>query len=304
MKLIFHIGYPKTATRWFQERFFPYIRNAKLIDKSDIYKNIIEQNGYSFDPEHARMKFQHAGNQKYLIFSSHELVGTNYHFDLHGYLSKENARRIKELYPDALIIIFIRNQPDIIVSSYIQYIEEGGTYSIKKYLNHKRFNHINRFPLFSYSYFEYHKIIELYKELFGEKNVYVFLYEHFNQDPAKFLKEFCQLFNFQINVETVNISRVNQSYRKMIISLARTINHFTEMKMLNKHYFCNIPGLYVYSKSALQFLNRYRLFGKHPNTQNVLGNKLMSFISNYYKESNRLLKSKHHLSVENFGYPL
>jgi len=303
MNIIFHIGYPKTASRWFQESLFINIKNARIVDKSIIFKSIIKPEGLTFTPETI---FDPCDDNllDHLIFSSHELIGTNYHFGFHGYYMKENAQRIHKIFPDAKIILFIRNQPDIIASAYMQYIEEGGTYSVSKYLDHKRFKHINRFPLFSFSFYEYHHIIEYYQNLFGKSNVYTFLFEDFQKQPEEFVLDFCQTFKFKIESNQIAYAKVNTSYRIITLILARFFNHFTEMKMLNKHYLFHIPYLYNFTKSTFQYLNRFRIFGKISSSRNLLGKRIISFVSDYYKHSNQILRDKHKLPVDQYGYPL
>ena len=48
---------------------------------------------------------------------------------LGGLLSKEVAHRLKESFPDATILVFVRSQPRIIAAAYAQYVKGGGTYS-------------------------------------------------------------------------------------------------------------------------------------------------------------------------------
>ena len=36
MKNIFHIGYHKTASTWFQQRFYPFVENLSNVSRDDI----------------------------------------------------------------------------------------------------------------------------------------------------------------------------------------------------------------------------------------------------------------------------
>ena len=129
---IFHVGYPKTATRWFQESLFPFIKGIQIIDKEDIFEYIIKPDSLSFVPLNALRHFN-LSEKDTALFSSHEFIGTNYHFGFNGYMIKENALRIHQLYPDARIVLFIRNQADIIASSYAQYVKNNGAMTFKRY---------------------------------------------------------------------------------------------------------------------------------------------------------------------------
>jgi len=284
MSILFHIGYPKTGTRWFQERLFPLIKNYKIVSKSDIYKHIIEPDAYTFPNQDIKNLRKFFG-QENLIFSLHELVGTNYQSDIHGLLSKDNAHRIKHLYPDSKIIIFIRNQLDIIESAYGQYIRQGGTYKISKYIKHSRLDKLSKFPLFDLSFYKYHRIIEHYIHHFGGENVYVYLYEDFIDNPEKFVNGFGKRFEIDLDYTKINYEIINPSYRKRIIYLLRFLNHFTEAGILNKHYYFHIPGVYRISRKILSQLNRYRIFGDKYKFGHELDAEAVRTLSEYYQPS-------------------
>ena len=133
MKPIFHIGYPKTATSWLQKNFFPKIENATYISRHETFETFVQPNHFDFDADQIREKYS-LNNKDLKIFSLEGFIGTTHNFGLNGYLTTEHAFRIHRVFPEARIILFIRKQPDIIASSYIQYIKGGGTYSLKKFL--------------------------------------------------------------------------------------------------------------------------------------------------------------------------
>ena len=64
---------------------------------------------------------------------SYERLSGNPHSG--GYDSKEIANRLVQVFPDAKILIVIREQKDIILSTYKQYIIEGGACTVKRYLH-------------------------------------------------------------------------------------------------------------------------------------------------------------------------
>lgn len=303
MDPIFHIGYPKTATRWLQESVFPFIKNARIIPKEDIFKNIINPDGLAFEPEEIKNKFELNDNET-TIFSTHELLGTNYHFGIHGYLIKENALRIKKLFPNSRIIIFIRNQVDIITSAYLQYIVEGGTYCIKKYLNNRRLEGICAYPLFTPSFFEFHRTIGFYKQLFGKERVYVFLFEDLVANPEYFLRNFSKILGLDIDYDKISYEVVNPSIRRLLKYLIQFFNHFTEMKMLNKHYFFHVPWLYEILKVIYKNFNNYKVFGKNMDACEVMNKNTRKKLEQLYTESNSILMEDLDVNIKQYGYSL
>ena len=303
MNIIFHIGYPKTASRWLQERLYPNISNYHLMPSQDIYRYFIGPNALEFDP--SELLKVYGSTQNNLIISNHGFVGTTHNFGLNGYLSKEHARRISSFAPDARIILFIRNQVDIITSSYIQYIKDGGTYSINKYLFHPDYLGISGITNLSFKFFEYHELIDYYKKIFPLGSVHVFLFEDFISDSRSFTKTYCEIFNFKVDLDGIGFDIVNPGYRRCIISMARVSNHFTKLKMVNKHYFFHVPHWWKISKNVFTRLNRYTIFGNYLPAEQILGKKNIKYIREYYKNSNQQLLEKYGLiNIKKFGYPL
>ena len=124
MKNIFHIGYHKTASTWFQNYFYPKVNNYLYVKRDNIrdhfYKGIPQDFPKDCD----------------LIFCDEELSGNIHNGGLSGFLSKDVANKITD-FENPKVVILIRNQYDIIVSSYLQYIKKGGNYSLDAYLYHQ-----------------------------------------------------------------------------------------------------------------------------------------------------------------------
>ncbi|UCH15518.1 MAG: hypothetical protein JSV22_06025, partial [Bacteroidales bacterium] len=135
---IIHIGYPKTATSWLQKEFFPRASNLTVANRKHIFRKIIEPYDFiiNYDEIRAWINKNYSGK---VLFSDHGFTGTNHSFGIRNYLIRENAYRLNKIFPEAKIIIFIRNQPDIIASTYLQYLKAGGTYPVSKFLRSKRF---------------------------------------------------------------------------------------------------------------------------------------------------------------------
>ena len=93
------------------------------------------------------------------------------------------AKRIKNKFPYAKILIVIREQTSWLLSNYFQYLSAGGTHNLKKYLNTK---YDGKRPGFAPNHIEYHRLIKDYQSKFGSKNVLVLPYEIFDSDKVIF----------------------------------------------------------------------------------------------------------------------
>jgi hypothetical protein len=303
MNHIFHIGYPKTASIWLQYNFFPYIKNATYVDPKKTFDTFITPNPFDFDPQTLQAEYQDESN--HLIFSNHAFIGTNYNFGLNGFLTHVYANRIKTVFSDAKVIVFIRNQTDIIASAYLQYIKEGGTYGIRKYLYHNNFPNITGYTLFSLKHFEYNKVLGHYAELFGRENIFPILYEAFATDPVNVLNQLCDQLDIEFEPGEIDFSRRNVALRRGLLPLARFSNHFSAKNMLNKYYLVHIPGKHEVVKKVLNRMNRFALFGPHLEARHILKQPLEEEIKDHYRSHNRELKELFpDLALESFNYPL
>ena len=104
-KTIFHIGFHKTGTTWFQNYYYPFVTNASYINAINTKDIFVDKN--AFDTNYENLKLIDDSNT--LIFCHEELSGNIHTGGMNAYVTKGIANRIKSIYPDAKIIIFIRN---------------------------------------------------------------------------------------------------------------------------------------------------------------------------------------------------
>jgi hypothetical protein len=307
MKPIIHIGFPKTATTWFQHEFFPNVNNTNFIKRETLSEKIVKPNTFEFDKNSVSDFFKNSSTKQLLICDEMLVGGMDAGFG-NGAFIKEIGSRLKSTFPDAKIIIFIRNQPSMVASAYYQYIRAGGNYSINKFLNRRGmfFNFLKELSLFSLDFFKFDQTISFYKELYGNENVDVYLYEDFKANQQVFLSNFKQKYNLEIDLKTLNFDKKrNERYRIGILNLARFSNCFTSSNTLLKYYIFNIPKFYFISNTIYSKLNKYSIFGKQPSDEKLLGKSNLEMIKNYYKKSNQNLIEKHGLDdIKKYDYPL
>ena len=286
MRNIFHIGYHKTASTWFQKRFYPKVLNTENIERSKIRAFFYENKNEIFE------------NSKDVIFCDEELSGNIHNGGFSGFLTDGVVSKISK-FENPKVIIFIRNQYDIITSSYLQYIKEGGNYSLKRYINHKDYIRSNRTALFSYSHFDYLQLITKYENQIGTNNVFVYLYEDFVNNQKQFISNFIKAHNFEIDINKIDFSRKNSSYSFLSLILARVLNCFSRKNVLYKYYLIHIPYMYEYAR---EILRRIKIFPI--NNKSFLGKNLQIDIQRKYAESNKKLVSSYNLDLEKYNYPL
>lgn len=304
---IIHIGYPKTGTTWFQNHFYPNLINYRHIKRPEVFKHLIEPDIFSYSPLICRKELEITA-ENIVICEELLLGGIDIGYGNGSYI-KEMAIRLKQTFPKGRIIIFIRNQIDVIASWYYQYIRTGGSYSVKKYLFRKGMYNMfyKEYDLFSFKILEYDKIIDLYYSIFGSENVDVFIYEDFLIQKEAFIKDFMTSYGLEIkNSSSIKYAaKPNKRYRIIILHLARLVNLFTNRNHVFKRYIFNIPYLFELSLRIFEKLNNFSIFGSRSSNKSILGKETIAYIKEYYKESNKRLMEKYKIvGINKHNYPL
>lgn len=305
---IVHIGYHKTATKWFQGRFYPRVKNGEFVARHRVRSALLEPTAFHFDADRARDILGMA-DERSAILCEEGLSGYLHNGGLAGCLSKEVAHRIKAVLPEARIVIFIRSQPCVIAGSYEQYVRGGGTFAPRRYLFPQAYlrgarGEIAKAPRFTFDHFEYGPLIEHYRTVFGADKVHVFAYEAFRLDRAGFLKEYCQQLGLKIDLEQVPLRPVNRSYGLAVIWIVRVLNHLTYRTVQDKHYIVHIPYWYAFVRALGETLNRLPLLGRAPAVHTLLGRKVEAWVQQRYGATNRQLMEATALPLDRYGYPL
>jgi len=286
MKNLFHIGYHKTATTWFQKKFYPLLKNYNQVDRSKIRDFFYEN------------KYQDFSSNKKQIFCDEELSGNIHNGAYLGLLSENIATKISK-FENPKVIIFIRNQYDIIVSSYLQYIKEGGNYSFSRYIEHKEFDRSNRSSLFSFKHFDYKNLIHKYQSLIGKENVYIYLFEDFITDQELFISSFIKDHNLEIDLNKVDFEKNNNSYSYVSLFFARIINSFSRKNVLYKYYIIHLPFVYEYAR---EILRRIKIFPV--KSRSFINDEFRHLINKKYSDSNKSIAKEYNLDLDKYNYPL
>lgn len=298
---ILHIGYPKTATKWFQQVFYPAIEGTFLVSRDDVFKSIAFNDVFSFDATVVKSKLEDLASSKRLVICDEILVGG---LDIgfgNGEFAHSMAIRIHEMFPDAKVIIFIRNQHNALESAYSHYIMSGGTYSPSRFLGVKPIFHkpFMGYHLFNPGLLEYDRVIRLYISLFGSENVHIFLYEDFEKNPTEFIEQFCKTLQLSIS-EKLSFNRLNSRYSAIALQKQRFLNRFTLGNTPYKHYFFNIPFIYRFSRHITLSIDRIMALPRF-----TFSGKIHCWIDSRYRESN--LKLTEWIAIDRlkqWGYPL
>jgi len=294
--ILIHIGYPKTATTWLQDIFFPKILNYHFVSWREANRLIYNSSCFAYNSERIRDEFFKNKGANLLVSSEFFSTAINSGFN-YGYFSYGISHKLKETFPDATIIIFIRRQQSLIPSAYQQYIKNGGTYSFRRWFYSGE--------VFSFEHLIYSKLIEHYIKLFGSNQVKVFLYEDFKMNNRKFMEKFCQEFGFVVDWDSISYTPTNRGLRRFCMPLLKMVNHFYKKPVGRKRFICHIPGMTTVGRGVIKYLNPMPVFGRYLNEDDFLSKKDLEYIKNFYSQHNRELTRYFDKQVlEIFGYYL
>ena len=297
---LIHIGYPKTATTWFQNNFYPFVSNFNYCDREDLKRELIFLPFNTKTPDISI--FIKPGNN---ILCEEMLIGSIQNGSMHGLLMEKTAFRLKEVVRDGEIVLFIRNQFDLIISSYFQYLRTGGTLSLKKFLFPKRkINSVNQLNMFDFSFFQFDRIIDFYISVFGSDKVHVFFYEEFRENQQEFVEKFANKFNMEITKSKLDFSYRKSSFPVWLVPIVRFLNAFTNQSILNKYYIIHIPGVYGFVKRLITFFSSGNN-GKSKGLASKVNKEIHRNISEYYQRSNRrLIELFGEEKLKKYNYPV
>jgi hypothetical protein len=299
---IVHIGYHKTATTWFQKSIWPSLESHDWVPRSVTQQALLNPPGMHFDPAEARRVLELDTRGKPVVLSEENLSGYIHNGGLHGLLGPESARRIKAVLPDARIVIFIRNQPDMIRAPYSQYVAGGGTYGLDKYLHtydrvYGALRAPFKAPAFEWEHFEFDRLIALYDATFGRENVFVYPYEWLKQPDTLFAR-LEQDLGIRFPEGIADKRGANVSHSEQGMNSLRFANRFTRQSDANKDYVIDPPGGHAARNVVRFFLKAV------PGGPFRLPKSVVAEIGRYYAESNRRLAQMRDLPLAELGYPM
>lgn len=302
---IVHLGYHKTATTWLQKRLFPLATSHELVPRKVVQKAFLAPPGMHFDPEEARRALALEGRNQPVLLSEENLSGYLHNGGLHGFVAPEMARRLKAVLPEAHIVIFIRNQFDILRASYAQYVSGGGTWGPHRYFASAErvrgaLTRPWKAPAFEFEHFEFDRLVALYDTLFGRERVHVYPYEWL-RDREAFIARMERDLGLELERRPDEGAIANKSFGAAGLAVLRGVNLFTRQSVVNKDWIVDLPGGQLLRHGAKTLLARIPGMNRRPAD---LPKSIRERIARHYPESNRRLLGLRDLPLEDLGYPL
>jgi hypothetical protein len=320
---VFHIGFPKSASSTLQKQLFDkhsQINFMGIYPTVNIGQDSVENNTNTLYLKNNSLKEFHycLTNMEGIEYEFSDV--NEYYKNIKPFLSEEEtnifsnerfasvlfahkdraekARRIKQFFPEAKIIIVIRSQIDIIKSQYRDHpFDPRHLYANQKSVSIDEWveRDFKNYDVSFLQSIEYYKIVKYYSELFCKENVGVFLFEEMVKD----------LQNFSKNIAGFLSIDADEAYRLLKSKhendgVSQNLNRYRKLKSQISSY---IPGEIkniAYLKNIEQQLFQKLKKGKKQNIE--MSEETEGNIYSYYNEQNRQLAKEFDLKLQKYGY--
>lgn len=184
-QIVVHIGLHKTGTRFLQRMVFRQLDPARFnVNPDSLLRPLraaLRSPDYAPMAHEAAAAWRAAGDDRTLVLSEPHISGDMYssHQD---YL--DNLALLRELFPEARILFFVRKQSDWLQSAYRQHLVKGRTVPIEVFLNFYDGEFRPRLHRWVYGSrnvealtLRFLDIYRAYAESYGEERVFLFRQE-------------------------------------------------------------------------------------------------------------------------------
>ncbi|GAB5565785.1 MAG: hypothetical protein Wins2KO_28480 [Winogradskyella sp.] len=298
MEVYVHLGIHKTGSSFLQKVFFPhYTDNVCFLDRAKLasFKEyVLNEDDFEFEKTKALELFNEAvganQNCNKVVISDEEFYGNPYLAVLDR---KRNFDRLYEIFGKSLkVILFLRNQQNLLNSLYNQYVKTGGSASFKAFLNYKKY------PLnFRVPYLLYDKYVDYLIKTTGVDKVKIYLYEDFLENKSDVLNDMNKFITNKSN-ELLGFSnfdkKVNASLNNGNIPVLRFLNKFT--KSLKSPFLL----LHINAHKLIRKLFLNLRFGLSPKRNYILTS--LTSIDDVKASNTRLKKCCTRLELQKYGY--
>ncbi len=306
-RIVLHIGLPKTGTTSLQLNLFVPHSAWSFVGKPLVHSNaemkrllrpIVEHDPSRWERELDLYRREQvapllARSGDLLLISEEEFsTGT-----ARTRVDRETiARRLHQLFPQARVLLTIRNQLDVLPSIYGQLVNMG---ILPAQLPFRRWveNECNQEGRSSRLYlFDYAELISLYRELFSADNLQVLLFEELRRDAVGYLESMCRF----IGVDPAPAVATYQQHHRRNVNARITQRHARWRRFTQALSFVPWDGLLIKAgvrPAFARFLER----GKPLDT--ALSAEQTRFLSDFYAPSNRTTAELLGVDLKGYGYP-
>lgn len=225
-RVLLHVGMPRAASTFFQRKLFPQVKGFHTISVSEsfhsaAYQKLLYQDESLYDAEAVKEQL-HQSLRGDTIISNELFIGQSL-YQCMGNRSR-NAIRLAQVFPNAEIILVLRDSAELLQSLYSIDVAAGFWGSPEEYLVFPE--RAQSYPTFRQAEYvegyRYAPLIELYQSLF--ERVHLFFYEHFKAEPQDYLAYMQRCLQWRLQGDIQVNERVNAGLSAFALVRMRRLN--------------------------------------------------------------------------------
>lgn len=303
---LLHIGFHKTGTTWLQDHVFGDADKGYAMlwsrDGTEIARFVLPH-PCRFDPATTRADFERAARGLAAgmvpVISGEGLSGKPVAGRFDGVWT---ARRLAATFPEAKVIIGIREQKAMLRSFWSQYVRQDGEWPLASFIG--RGDEPAGFqPVFRLDHLEYDLMVGEYVRLLGRENVLVLPMEWLRRDPAGY-ENAVHAFAGTGAVAGAAGERVNIGHGAMTLAIARRLNRIWKRPPVWTGGDGAIPLGYRIKRRLLGLMDRFLPRAVQARQDRIYKARIAARVAAVYGPSNRRLAALTGLDLAGFGYDM
>lgn len=292
-----HIGMPRTATTFLQQEIFPHLPEIEFYGLNETHYseafNKLQFADDSFYDATIIQEVKQTWKANKILLSNENFIGQSTHFN---HINRSMiAKRLSDTFPDAKILLVLRNQVDLLASLYSINLQWKETRNIDDFIWEPFQEKVQNVggPASSYynttegyeclDGYNYLPLIELYQSLFNK--VEVLLFEDFINQPEQFSTQLATFFDTDKEIIEHRIS--NQPKMNSGVS-QKQANKLTKLNKYSAISEKSALGNRVYNK-----LKRNIIQAKSNGSKPFFSTKKETELKAYFHKNNSILHAKY-----------
>lgn len=313
-QMLLAIGYQKTGSTWLDAHLWPHPQLGFFPIKSRALRQlIVGTRALEFDLGVCREQIQQhlpeIPANKVAVLGMERLSGSPH---AGGYDSKEVADRLAGLFPNAKVLIVIREQEQMILSTYNQSVKGGNSMTLREYLIDAQPGRY-AIPRFDLGRFCYHHLINYYISRFGRANVLVLPYEMFHATPQLYIRHIVCFAGLSVDDKLINelpvVRHARASVSWLSVAMLRQLNALIRQPtQFTPHPLFPLQVSPQRIKRALSWVEQLLpapwLTAHNQRARQKLLAHIKQITAGYYEESNATVMQQTGLDLRSYGYAL
>lgn len=306
-RVLLHIGFHKTGTTFLQDHVFDppgrgFASPWSIVGGEAVEQFVLKHPGRYVASETRREFFEAVDamgrDEKAVPVISHEdLCGYPAN---HRYYGHEVAGRLHETFPDAQVLIGVREQKSMLRSLWGQYVRKDGEWSLSEFFG-DGVERLGFRPICRLDHFEYPLLINRYRALFGADRVRVLPYELLRRDPLAYeqvVHDFCET---GVRAEVAHPAS-NVGLGALTLAIQRRLNRFIKAPPLWGGDYDALPLAYRAKQRTIRMLEKSIPKSWHQREDRRIRSFIENLVGDTYKESNRELSELSGYDLGALGY--